>query len=102
MMGIATKGVQFEGEEHIQRFDSSDWAQRGFCTQCGSSLFYFLKPMQQYIMAIGAFDDLSAFKLVGEIFVDHQPPGYAFKGELERQTEAEFLAQFAPHDNRAF
>ena len=29
--------VTFSGEENIQRYDSSTWAERGFCKRCGSS-----------------------------------------------------------------
>jgi len=36
--------VEFQGAENIQNYESSEWAERGFCTQCGSSLYYFLKP----------------------------------------------------------
>jgi len=31
---------RFSGEEHITRFKSSNWAERGFCSKCGSNLFY--------------------------------------------------------------
>lgn len=35
--------VTFEGEENVSRYDSSAWAERGFCTRCGTNLFYRLK-----------------------------------------------------------
>ncbi len=89
----ATVGrVTFSGEQHLVRYDSSDWGARGFCGRCGSNLFYHLKPADQYMLCMGAFDDQSRFELAGEIFVDHKPPGYAFAGDHPRQTEAEFLA----------
>jgi hypothetical protein len=90
-----TEGVSFEGEESLKVFDSSEWASRGFCSKCGSGLFYYLKPTGRYIMCVGAFDDQSAFRLVGEIYIDHKPPGYDFAGNLPKQTEAEFLAKFS-------
>jgi hypothetical protein len=46
-------------------------------------------------MSVGAFDDAARFKLVGEIYIDHKPPGYDFAGDLPKQTEAEVLAKFA-------
>ena len=87
-------GVSFSGEENIERYDSSDWAQRGFCKSCGSNLFYFFKPAQQYMLSVGVFDDQTPFKLVGEIYVDHQPAGYCFTDGLERLTEAQAIAKF--------
>ena len=90
----ATTGkVEFDGEENIGVYVSSAWAERGFCKLCGSNLFYRLKS-GDYFMSMGTFDDPTPFKVVGEIYVDHQPPGYRFAGDLSRLTEAEFLDQF--------
>ena len=94
MMAAATETVRFEGESHIRRFDSSEWAQRGFCDTCGSHLFYYLKPADRYFIAVGAFDNREQFMLAREIYVDHKPPGYDFAGDLPKQTEAEVLAAF--------
>ena len=38
--------VTFEGEDDIGVYNSSEWADRGFCKQCGSNLFYRLKHNQ--------------------------------------------------------
>ncbi|MFV2089417.1 MAG: GFA family protein [Pseudomonadales bacterium] len=91
MMAAEAAGVEFTGTENIGRYDSSEWAERGFCSRCGTSLFYRLKAADKYIMSIGAFDDQSAFELVGEIYIDEKPPGYNFAGEHPRQTGAEFM-----------
>jgi hypothetical protein len=95
MFAVAVEGVQFEGEEHLSAYESSEWASRGFCNRCGSNIFYYLKPADRYYLAVGAFDDAAAFRLTGEIYIDHKPPGYDFAGDLPKQTEAEFLAQFS-------
>ena len=55
-LAAAIGSVEFEGAEHIRRYASSDWAERGFCGECGTNLLYFLKPAR-YIMWMGAFDD---------------------------------------------
>jgi hypothetical protein len=93
--GTAVRSVVLESSEQLVRYASSEWAERGFCRACGSSLFYFLKPTQSYTMCVGAFDDAASFRLVREIFVDHQPEGYAFMGERPRLTEAQILAQYS-------
>lgn len=92
--GLAVKAgsVDFDGEDHITRYPSSDWAERGFCKACGSHLFYFLKPASAYMLWAGSFDDPSPFNLAGEIYIDEKPPGYAFAGEHPRLTGEEFLA----------
>ena len=91
-MAARVGSLAFEGEEHLARYDSSAWAERGFCRRCGSHLFYRLKDGDQYVVWTGAFDDPSAFRLAGEIFVDEKPAGYDFAGDHPRQTGAEFLA----------
>lgn len=89
---IRTGVVDFEGAENLALVASSDWAERGFCSQCGSSLFFRLKEGDGYFMYMGAFDDQSRFRLAGEIYIDSKPHGYAFAGEHPRLTEKEFLA----------
>ena len=95
-MAATVERVSFDGGENLGRFASSEWAERGFCKTCGTNLFYYLKPADQYVICVGAFDDPKPFRLVGEIYIDKKPEGYAFAGDLPKQTEAEFLAQFAP------
>ena len=90
-MAAAVSEPTFSGEEHIARYASSDWAERGFCRRCGSNLFYYLKPRNQYMMWIGAFDDQAAFRMSGEIFIEEKPGSYAFAGEHPRMTGKEFM-----------
>lgn len=95
---VATQvgSVRFTGEAHVIRYDSSEWGARGFCGRCGSNLFYHLKPADQYMISLGAFDDQSPFRLAGEIFIDRKPPAYALAGDHPRQTGEEFLASLEP------
>ena len=92
MMGVNVASVTFEGEESIKRYASSEWAERGFCQECGSSLFYHLKEPSMYTMSMGAFDDDSQFSVHGEIYIDEKPDGYNLAGDHPRLTGAEFLA----------
>lgn len=92
LLAVSAGAVRWSGESDLARYDSSEWGARGFCRRCGSSLFYHLKPADQYLLCLGAFDDQSPFALAGEIFVDRNPGGYAFAGEHPRQTGEEFLA----------
>jgi hypothetical protein len=96
LFAATAHGVTFESTASLGRYVSSDWAERGFCTTCGTTLFYFLRPTSMYAMCVGAFDDPSSFKLVREIFIDRKPAGYAFAGDHERWTEAETFARLTP------
>ncbi len=98
MFAVPAESVAFSGTENLARYESSQWAERGFCRLCGSHLFYYLAPAEQYFMAVGTFDDPTPFALSREIFVDHKPADYSFAGDLERWTEAQTLAHFSSND----
>ncbi len=85
--------VSLTGEEHITRYTSSDWAERGFCGKCGSNLFYHFKPTGSYSFLAGLFDDLGERTLTEEIFVDEQPAYYSFAQKTERKTGPEVIAE---------
>lgn len=50
--------VKLEGSCFVSTFNSSDWAERGFCNNCGTHLFYRLKQNSQYFMPVGLFEQL--------------------------------------------
>jgi hypothetical protein len=87
--------VSFTGEEHLTRYQSSAWAERGFCNICGSNLFFRVLKLPQHEMCVGAFNDTDGLVMTGEIFVDRKPDGYALAGDHPRLTEKETLEKFA-------
>ena len=95
-LAARAEGLRFGGKENIAAYDSSEWAERAFCKRCGASLYYRFKPNDTYYVSVGAFDNPSPYHLASEIYVDAKPSGYDFAGDHPRQTEAEFLAKFAP------
>lgn len=86
--------VEIEGEEHVERYRSSDWAERGFCRKCGSNLFYRYIPADGYAFTAGLFPDDALEPLAEEIFIDEKPDYYAFAGDAEKMTGAEVMAKF--------
>lgn len=88
--------VSFTGEENISVYDSSDWAERGFCKQCGSHLFYRLKQNRQYFVPVGLFDESDGIVFDHQVFIDKKPDYYSFANETNNMTEAEVFAQYAP------
>lgn len=90
--------VKFEGEDNIKIFDSSEWAERGFCSNCGTHLFYRLKQTNQYIMPAGLFDqldDLGNAEFTTQIFIDEKPRYYDFANPTKMMTGEEVFAAFA-------
>lgn len=96
---VMVGSVTFDGEARIARYDSSPWAERGFCTRCGSHLFYRLKESDQYTIEFGTFDDQRPFQLESEIYVDEKPAAYDLAGEHPRMTGAEFLASIGQSES---
>ena len=86
--------VSFEGEENIGVYQSSDWAERGFCKICGSNLYYRLKQKNQFVRMAGLFDE-SDYILDHQIFIDSKPDYYHFGNETKNMTGEEVFAYFA-------
>jgi hypothetical protein len=90
-----TSQVKFKGEESISRFNSSQWAERGFCISCGTHLFYHLKANNEYVLLAGLFNDVEGFVLDHQIFIDEKPAYYNFKEQTKCMTGAEVFAQYS-------
>jgi hypothetical protein len=88
-------GVAFQSAATLGIYRSSEYGERLFCRECGSSLIWRLQDGSSAAVALQAFDDLSGFVFVEEIFVDEKPDHYAFANETRKRTGAEVMAQFA-------
>lgn len=78
----------------VKTYESSAWAVRQFCGECGSTLFWRSKAGDAVAASVQAFEDPSAFALETEIYIDAKPSSYEFSGDHPRLTEAEVLAQY--------
>lgn len=88
--------VSFHGEENISVFDSSAWAERGFCSKCGTHLFYRLKESCQHMIPVGIFDGDDKLVFDSQVFIDEKPAFYSFSQETKDLTGAELFAKYAP------
>jgi hypothetical protein len=95
MMVDCGSDVSFQDKENVAVFNSSEWAERGFCKQCGSHLFYRLKEQNQYFMPVGIFDGVEQFVFDHQIFIDEKPEYYCFANETHNMTGAEVFAMFS-------
>lgn len=86
--------VTFQGEELITVYDSSEWAQRGFCSRCGTHLFYRLKGKPWYAFPAGLLEE-QGLTLRQQIFIDEKPAYYELANETPRLTGEEFLSSYA-------
>lgn len=87
--------VEFTAAEQITTFNSSEWAERGFCQQCGTHLFYRLKKEGHYVIPAGLFDNADDWKLTEQIFIDQKPAFYSFAEETNNLTGQQVFDQYA-------
>ncbi|WP_242703853.1 GFA family protein [Candidatus Enterococcus moelleringii] len=88
--GLSAEQFALQGAEFVQRYASSQWAERGFCKNCGSSLFYHALG-QDYFFPTGLFEGVTG-KIVQEIFYDKKPEFYQLQNDAPKLSEKEFLA----------
>ena len=88
------KDLTFKGQENISVYSSSDWAERAFCKNCGTHIYYHLKGTQFHSLPLGLFENTADFKFEVQIFVDSKPGHYDFANKTEMMTEAQVLAKF--------
>ena len=86
--------VVFESDDDLEVYRSSDWAERGFCRKCGSSLFWKLQGKSDYQVSMLSIDGEKNFPFKVEIFIDEKPDNYAFANDTKKMTGAEAMAFF--------
>ncbi len=87
--------VEFEGSENIQEYQSSAWASRAFCKNCGTHLYYRLLKANAYNMPVGIFSNIQGLVMDMQYFIDKRPDYYCFANQTKEMTEAEILSYFA-------
>ncbi|MFC3338915.1 GFA family protein [Paracandidimonas soli] len=83
------------GSEHVGIYASSDWAERGFCKQCGTHLFYRLKQGSFHAIPVGLFDEGDSWKFKQQIFIDQKPRNYQFADQTTVMTGQEVFDQWS-------
>ena len=78
----------------VEFASSSEWAERGFCQQCGTHLFYRLKQGGHYALPVGLLDSADDWKITEQIFIDQKPPYYSLAEKTKQLTGEEVFAQF--------
>ena len=91
-----TGALKIEDASALGVYRSSEWGERCFCKQCGSSLFWRMQDGSHISVAAQAFDDPAQFAFTTEIFIDEKPANYAFANQTKKLTGAEVFEAFAP------
>lgn len=91
--------IEFSGHEHVAVFNSSDWAERGFCRTCGTHLFYRLKQNGQHFIPVGLLEESGTLIFDHQVFIDEKPTYYCFANKTHDMTGQELFEQFAAAEN---
>ncbi len=73
--------VTFTSDAGLKWFASSDWAKRGFCGTCGSSLFYRMNSEDGVGIAAGCLDEPTGLKAGKHIFTADKGDYYEIAGD---------------------
>jgi hypothetical protein len=89
-IGIANPGA-------VNWYKSSDWAERGSCRACGTTLFWRSRGNPaDIIVTAGSLDDRDLGAIEEHIFIDSKPHYYDFRDDAPPVTGAEVFARFQP------
>jgi len=91
--------VQIDGVDKLKLYKSSEWAERAFCDDCGTHMFYRLLATNEYFVPAGLFQNELEFEFKEQIFIDMKPSYYEFANQTLNMTEAEVFAKFASSAN---
>ena len=97
MVRDCTDTLRVADTSNLGAYRSSEWAERCFCQNCGTPLFYRLVGKEQCYVSAEAFDDRSGYVLTRQIFVDDKPAYYDFANKTQNMTGAEVFAAFSGH-----
>ena len=74
-------------------FQSSDFAERGFCGECGTPLTYQAHSMTQISFTVGSLDDPSSAPPVDQLGIESRLPWIETIGSLPTFRTSDWLAK---------
>jgi len=76
------------GHDSIKTYQSSQKAERGFCSHCGSSLFYKLRSVDSpYEIALGVLDEEPNYPVNADIYCASKAKWSEHMGNVEQFSE---------------
>jgi hypothetical protein len=80
---LPEENVVWKGKGHIATRQTTSWAERGWCGECGSGMWFRVTADTPYKgeieIPLGVFDDPNGFTVSSEIYIDHKPDSFAFE-----------------------
>ena len=77
---VAVADLKFTRKDGLKWFASSDFAKRGFCKECGSTLFWQQNGSEEISVCPGTLDGKTGLTLTEHIFVEDRGDYYELAG----------------------
>lgn len=84
---VPRASLRVQGSDKVTWFASSEKVRRGFCSQCGSNLFWDPVGASWAAVAMGAFDSPTDVKLAKHIFVANKGDYYEIADGLPQNEQ---------------
>lgn len=81
---VSRSSLTLHGEDKLSWYQSSEKVRRGFCSQCGSTLFWDPVRRDHIAVAMGAFDTPTETSLRMHIFVAEKGDYYEIADGLQQ------------------
>ncbi len=85
----ANTDLHIEGEEQLRWYSATPEAERGFCRECGSLLFWRVKDSAHTSIMAGCLDSPTGLKLSHHIYVDDKGDYYGVDEGLARYPQSD-------------
>lgn len=82
---------------YLTRYESSDWPVRGFCSRCGTHLFYQRKKTGRYAVPVRLFNGDEDLVFAHQVFIDEKPTSNAFSNRTDTMTGPELIDRHKKH-----
>ncbi|GLQ35700.1 hypothetical protein GCM10007939_19830 [Amylibacter marinus] len=84
---VPLDGLEITGDEALRWYQSTDRAKTGFCSICGTTLFWRLEGRDETSIAAGAFEDALEAKLSKHVFVSEKADYYEIADDLPQAPQ---------------
>lgn len=87
-VNVRTREMKITGSENVSWYQSSKDVKRGFCRNCGSTLFWqpVFEGYEWTSVAMGLFDSPTGTRLLKHTFVDDKGDYYDISDDLPRES----------------
>lgn len=87
---VGKKNLEFLKDDGLRWFHSSKKARRGFCKECGASIFYERFSVDRLSISAGMLDSTEGIQSTEHIFFDERQSYYEIKDNLPKYSQYYF------------